>query len=1069
MAPLVTIPNRVLPLNTTLRLSDLFSVSNLTPGRAVMLYRFRDNGAAGGTFLVNGAAQPANLWRDVTSANLNSVLYRSPNNSNTESINVQVWDGVEWSNVATGFLATGNSPPILTPHPYDVFSGEKLAARRLFTYFDQDGDNPVRYDFIDRNANANGGYFEFKGQRMASNVLFTVQQSELNRLFYVGAAAAPQTENIGITVYDGFLQGSTEVAVSTQPKIPTLTIQANHYLNMDTGRKANTITNPGTGNLFTVSDAVERIRFKDGRNNANGGHFVFKGLKMTPGQWFTISRDSGGNLELDQLEYRGGERGPQGENVLVQTFSNGVWGQEQYFLVQTLPNLHAPVLNLFSLNAKLGSVFELTSLFTASDADGDLLQRFYLYDTGSNPNSGYFSVNGVRQAALTWIELPWDQRHTVKYHMPTVPGIETVRMWVSDGHRGSTLQSATMQGVETPRYEATENNISLDTLENVRVSTLFQQQDAGPAYTRYQIFDENFSTALDRSARFYLRSGGAGNSADLMLPGQVHTLTAEQFSRLDIQGAEADWGRVLDGLLVRATNDITGWSEWRRINVNTDPIGSAALLSGTQHNAVISGGKTVITYSFIDGGNQENSPRTDPNRPPLPWYYREQFGDFEGDNEALNPHALGQPAREAMRQVFAELETFANLDFVEVPYQWNTVNASMVIGAWGPFDRITGAYAYAYYPSDGDGRGNPMADIWFNLGSIDWDINLDEMGRSMVQKGTYFYHASQHEVGHALGLKHSFENTPHLSIFNDYSYNTVMSYKSGDSSGPPTNPIADIYPGIYPGAGSNPGGYMLYDIVELQRLYGANMNYRTGDDQYMYYRPSANPLIGGPIQHTIWDAGGNDTLNLGNSLSNETIDLRPGTWTTVHGIPQVLRIGYGVDIEHARGGAGNDTIIGNELSNMIWGGAGEDIIRGQGGNDWLYGGTGDDTYVWSLGDGHDRIIEEAGQGERGFDIVRFRDPSGTVSAFDANFRLRRLGNDLRIDFHLDNTGSQGSVTIANYHVPGQRVETVQFFSRDNQISGNIDLTSAWDSLDNIARRFRVTNQSSEFGSLLALV
>ncbi|HEY4185800.1 MAG TPA: hypothetical protein VGP07_12080 [Polyangia bacterium] len=48
-------------------------------------------------------------------------------------------------------------------------------------------------------------------------------------------------------------------------------------------------------------------------------------------------------------------------------------------------------------------------------------------------------------------------------------------------------------------------------------------------------------------------------------------------------------------------------------------------------------------------------------------------------------------------------------------------------------------------------------------------------------------------------------------------------------------------------------------------------------------------------------------------------------------------------VQYLRGGAGNDTLTGDGLANIIWGGDGNDIINGGGGNDAIYGEGGNDT------------------------------------------------------------------------------------------------------------------------------
>lgn len=58
----------------------------------------------------------------------------------------------------------------------------------------------------------------------------------------------------------------------------------------------------------------------------------------------------------------------------------------------------------------------------------------------------------------------------------------------------------------------------------------------------------------------------------------------------------------------------------------------------------------------------------------------------------------------------------------------------------------------------------------------------------------------------------------------------------------------------------------------------------------------------------------------------------------------------------ADGGDGSDSLTGGQLSDTLRGGAGDDMLAGNRGVDLLDGGTGDDRFVWSFGDGADRIL-----------------------------------------------------------------------------------------------------------------
>ncbi|CUS32162.1 hypothetical protein COMA1_10467 [Candidatus Nitrospira nitrosa] len=71
----------------------------------------------------------------------------------------------------------------------------------------------------------------------------------------------------------------------------------------------------------------------------------------------------------------------------------------------------------------------------------------------------------------------------------------------------------------------------------------------------------------------------------------------------------------------------------------------------------------------------------------------------------------------------------------------------------------------------------------------------------------------------------------------------------------------------------------------------------------------------------------------------------------------VLRGAAGTDVLY--GGDGIDTLSGGADADLLRGGANYDSLQGGAGDDRLEGGAGFDTYVWSIGDGNDRI-EDSG-------------------------------------------------------------------------------------------------------------
>ncbi len=152
---------------------------------------------------------------------------------------------------------------------------------------------------------------------------------------------------------------------------------------------------------------------------------------------------------------------------------------------------------------------------------------------------------------------------------------------------------------------------------------------------------------------------------------------------------------------------------------------------------------------------------------------------------------------------------------------------------------------------------------------------------------------------------------------------------------------------------------MIYDILVIQGIYGADTTTRAGDTVYGFNSTAGRNVFDFAwltAQHvapvlTIYDAGGNDTLDLSGFSANQSVDLTDGSMSDVgslfNGDGTVgaalignLGIAFGAIIENAIGGSGNDTLRGNAAGNVLSGRAGNDTLHGADGNDVLDGGAG---------------------------------------------------------------------------------------------------------------------------------
>lgn len=277
---------------------------------------------------------------------------------------------------------------------------------------------------------------------------------------------------------------------------------------------------------------------------------------------------------------------------------------------------------------------------------------------------------------------------------------------------------------------------------------------------------------------------------------------------------------------------------------------------------------------------------------------------------------------EAARSSFDAWSNVANIDFIEVPTESAVAVGDIRIASASFLD---GGSAFAQPPR--------LLEPWSIVsGDVFFDASYFEEG--FFDSGATGYHFMLHELGHALGLSHPFDESHHdhkydTGLYQDdvfiaeqydhYQY-SLMSYS--DIAG---RSASEWYVNVT----YFPTTPMLYDIQAIQYLYGANTHYNTENNKYSFGIDYA--------YEAIWDAGGNDTIeNVGKI--NSVINLNAGAFSSIGPPVKVHRaiidpfvqdnivIAYDVIIENAIGGSGNDIIYGNSVSNSIDGGAGSDTF-----------------------------------------------------------------------------------------------------------------------------------------------
>ena len=120
--------------------------------------------------------------------------------------------------------------------------------------------------------------------------------------------------------------------------------------------------------------------------------------------------------------------------------------------------------------------------------------------------------------------------------------------------------------------------------------------------------------------------------------------------------------------------------------------------------------KNVLTFAFVDGGNQGGGDNT---RDQLPSYYQPGSEQFAA-NAAGTLKGLSQEQREAVREVYEYYESLINVKFVELPFPSVETDAEIVIGAY-PVGGGNGSLTFLP-DTNGNGLGNEGGDNWFDTG-----------------------------------------------------------------------------------------------------------------------------------------------------------------------------------------------------------------------------------------------------------------------------------------------------------------------------------------------------------------
>lgn len=295
------------------------------------------------------------------------------------------------------------------------------------------------------------------------------------------------------------------------------------------------------------------------------------------------------------------------------------------------------------------------------------------------------------------------------------------------------------------------------------------------------------------------------------------------------------------------------------------------------------------------------------------------------------------PGEEPWSPAYTPISPSNRIDFEQALQQWENVadiqfiltdetqdNVGDIRIAYTEISDLDDAEAWTYLPAFGAWGG----DIWVNKSSSsalrEWTA------------GSFSFLTMLHEIGHALGLEHPFED-PAFPISEDTMSLTIMSYSA----------IAGNQQSFFDYHPTTP---MPLDIQAIQYMYGANNHFHSGANTYHYTDDTT-------YHETLWDSGGIDTISYTGGLP-AFIQLQAGEGSfignTVYALSAVesipvpnIWIAYDTVIENASGSRHDDVLYGNAFNNTLTGNEGNDIFMGMAGHDTFLGGTGIDKVLFN--------------------------------------------------------------------------------------------------------------------------
>jgi len=1015
--------------------------------------------------LADGSALPGWLSFDAES----QIFSGTPLQADVGAIDVKITatdgGGLSAEDTFTLTVQNLNDAPVVSAADAQLLLNDTILASALFSFFDEDGQQPTQYQLYDDVAG--GGHFTVNGAEQNAATAIPVSPADLANTYYV-AGTTPGVERVWARAYDGEAWSAWKSWNMTSAlHIPNAAPEATPTAAAQTVLLDQAVA---ASSLFSVQDAdgdpAVEYQFYD--STAGNGHFAVNGVEQGVNVAIAVAAADLANTSFI------GASSTSSDTVWVRATDGQTYGAWKNWTMNSWPHATnaAPVADAPD-NAVLRNQSVLAqSLFTITDADGDAVVQYEFWD--GTASGGYFAVNGVEQTDNPILVAAADLA-TVTYVGGADPGVEQVWVRANDGMQWGAWDSWNMTSalhIPNAAPEATPTAAAQTVLldQAVAVASLFSVQDAdGDPAVRYEFYD---STA----GNGHFAVNGVEQPINTSIVVAAGDLANATFVGGASTGSDTVWVRATDGQSMGA------WKSW---TMNSWPhLTNAAPVAQADDATVLAGEAVAAATLFSVSDADGDAP------------VRYEFYDDVNGGGYWRVNGVPQAAATAIAVDAADLAATEYVGGGNTGSErvWVRVSDGMAWGAWeswtmNSWPHLTNAAPEVSASSATVLLGSATdANTLFSVSDADGDaVTQYEFYDSTAGNGHFTVNGVEQGVNVAIPVAAAdLANTQFVAASAIGTDSVWVRAHDGMAWSAWKNWSMNSWPHLTnaaPVASASNSGILANEALAATMFFGVSdadgdpiVSYQFWDDVNGGGYWALDGVQQAAATAIAVDAAGLDSIAYvgGASPGTEQVWVRASDgmgWSawknwlmaTEGGM---LRGGEGPDTLNGemgptvlQGGGGNDTLTDTDGDNLFSGGEGDDAMTGGDGDDLFAGGAGNDTI--NTGAGSNIISYNAGGG-----IDTVVAPSGASNTLSLgggigydDLSLSKDGNDLIVS-----VGPDGQIVFKDWYAGSNSVLNLQIV---HDASDEFDANSSDPLYNKKVQTFDFAGLVAEFDDALA--